>query len=81
MAYWNHYVYVLSNGDALRQFEVNDAQALAQSGQWLPWGVRDPNCIRERTKRWDRLDTALQILARTRPTRGSLRLRCRKRHP
>ena len=26
MAYWNHYVYVLSDSDALRQFEVNDGK-------------------------------------------------------
>src|SRR6202161_434255 len=36
MAYWNHYVYVLSDDDALRQFEVNDARLSPKAASGFP---------------------------------------------
>jgi hypothetical protein len=36
MAYWNHYLYVLSDGDALRQFEVKDAGLLPKAASGFP---------------------------------------------
>jgi hypothetical protein len=36
MAYWNRYLYVLSDGDALRQFEVNDARLLPKAASGFP---------------------------------------------
>jgi hypothetical protein len=35
MAYWNHYVYVLSDGDALRQFVVIDGKLLSKAASGL----------------------------------------------
>ena len=36
MAYWNHYVYVLSDGDALRQFSVIDGKLSPKAASGLP---------------------------------------------
>jgi hypothetical protein len=36
MAYWNHYVYVLSDGDALRQFAVIDGKLSPKAASGFP---------------------------------------------
>ncbi len=36
MAYWNHYVYVLSDGDALRQFAVMDGKLSPKAASGFP---------------------------------------------
>ena len=36
MAYWNHYVYVLSDGDALRQFAVIDGKLSLKASSGFP---------------------------------------------
>ena len=79
MTYWNHYVYVLSDSDALRQFEVKDGKLApkAASSNTFPWCFGHPNRICQRVQGRRCLDSPLQGLERIRPACGPLCVRCR----
>jgi hypothetical protein len=73
MAYWNHYVYVLSDGDPLRQFEVNGARLLPKAASGFPGvsatptisanGLKDGIVWILRSKAWDAGDQPAALYA------------------
>jgi hypothetical protein len=73
MAYWNHYVYVLSDGDALRQFEVNDARLSPKAASGFPGvsatptvsanGLKDGIVWILRSKSWNAPDQPAALYA------------------
>ena len=81
MAYWNHYVYVLSDGDALRQFAVIDGKLSPKAASGFPGVSATPTISANGLKRRHSVAAPLQRLERIRPARGSLRLRCCERGP
>jgi hypothetical protein len=73
MAYWNHSLYVLSDGDALRQFEVGDAKLSPKASGGLPGvsatptvsanGLKDGIVWILRSKTWNGRDQPAALYA------------------
>ena len=85
MAYWNHNLYVLSNGesDALRDFSVKDGRLSLKASQRNEHAgdLRHPGCLSERDEGRGALDAPVEELERAGHAGDAERLRRREHRP